>query len=115
MDNTIIDKILDDTILKTKKVPLLENIIENSELQTNQINDILNDTSMKTHKRFVLFKIIDKYPLNKEQIDKTYVYMEKRMGCGLGGCKSCAVKTLEGYKLVCTDGPIFPLKEVKLD
>ncbi len=53
--------------------------------------------------------------LNKEQIDKAYVYVEKRMGCGLGGCKSCAVKTFEGYKLVCTEGPIFPLKEVKLD
>jgi dihydroorotate dehydrogenase electron transfer subunit len=53
--------------------------------------------------------------LNKEQIDKTYVYMEKRMGCGLSGCKSCAVKTVQGYKLVCTEGPIFPLKEVTLD
>jgi dihydroorotate dehydrogenase electron transfer subunit len=53
--------------------------------------------------------------LNKEQVSKTYIYMEKRMGCGLGGCKSCAVKTLEGYKLVCTEGPILCLKEVKLD
>ena len=53
--------------------------------------------------------------LTEEQIDKTYVYMEKRMGCGLSGCKSCAVKTVEGYKLVCEEGPIFPLKEVTLD
>jgi len=53
--------------------------------------------------------------LNKEQIDNAYVYMEKRMGCGLGGCKSCAVKTTEGYKLICTEGPIFPLKEVSFD
>jgi dihydroorotate dehydrogenase electron transfer subunit len=53
--------------------------------------------------------------LNKEQIDKAYAYVERRMGCGLGGCKSCAVKTFEGYKLVCTEGPIFPLKEVNFD
>jgi dihydroorotate dehydrogenase electron transfer subunit len=53
--------------------------------------------------------------LNKEQIEKAYVYVEERMGCGLGGCKSCAVKTFEGYRLVCTEGPIFPLKEVKFD
>ena len=53
--------------------------------------------------------------LKKEQINKTYAYMEERMGCGLGGCKSCAVKTVEGYKLACTEGPIFPLKEVNLD
>jgi dihydroorotate dehydrogenase electron transfer subunit len=53
--------------------------------------------------------------LNDKQIEEAYVYMEKRMGCGLGGCKSCAVKTLEGYKLICTEGPVFPLKEVDLD
>jgi dihydroorotate dehydrogenase electron transfer subunit len=53
--------------------------------------------------------------LNEEQIDKTHVYMEKRMGCGLSGCKSCAVKTVQGYKLVCEEGPIFPLKEVVLE
>lgn len=50
--------------------------------------------------------------LNDKQMENAYVYMEKRMGCGLGGCKSCAVKTLQGYKLICTEGPVFPLKEV---
>ena len=56
-----------------------------------------------------------KKTLNKKQINKAYAYMEERMGCGLGGCKSCVVKTIEGYKLVCTEGPIFPLKEVNFD
>lgn len=51
--------------------------------------------------------------LSRRQIDNAYVYMEERMGCGLGGCKSCAVNTTEGYKLICTEGPIFPLREVK--
>lgn len=46
---------------------------------------------------------------------QAFVYMERRMGCGLGGCKSCAVKTDSGYKLVCQDGPVFPLKEVSYD
>ncbi len=53
--------------------------------------------------------------LTKEQIEKSYVYIEKIMGCGIGGCKSCAVKTTDGYKLVCTEGPVFPLNEVELD
>lgn len=52
--------------------------------------------------------------LNREQIDKAYAYIEKRMGCGLSGCKSCAVNTFEGYKLVCKEGPVFSLKEVDL-
>lgn len=52
--------------------------------------------------------------LTEEQIKKAHAYIEKRMGCGLGGCKSCAVKTISGYKLVCREGPIFSLREVKL-
>mgnify|MGYP001048372118 CR=1 FL=1 len=44
-----------------------------------------------------------------------FVYLERRMGCGLGGCKSCAVKTNSGYKLVCQEGPLFPLSEVRFD
>jgi len=46
---------------------------------------------------------------------EAFVYMERRMGCGLGGCKSCAVKTDSGYKYVCQEGPIFSLSEVKVD
>jgi len=53
--------------------------------------------------------------LSKEQLERAFAYMERRMGCGLGGCKSCAVETLDGYKLVCTEGPVFPLKEIKFD
>jgi dihydroorotate dehydrogenase electron transfer subunit len=53
--------------------------------------------------------------LNNEQLEKSYAYIEERMGCGLGGCKSCAVKTSDGYKFACTEGPVFPLKEVKFD
>ena len=44
-----------------------------------------------------------------------YVYIERRMGCGLGGCKSCAVMVKNGYKLVCQDGPIFSAREVIFD
>lgn len=76
--------------------------------------DELNDKQIFVCGAIGMIKRVKKI-LNKKQIDRTYVYMEKRMGCGLGGCKSCAVKTLEGYKLVCKDGPIFPLKEVVLD
>lgn len=43
------------------------------------------------------------------------VYMERRMGCGTGGCKSCAVNTESGYKLVCKDGPLFKMDEVIFD
>lgn len=42
----------------------------------------------------------------------TYLYMEQVMGCGTGGCKGCAIKTKDGYKMVCSDGPVFNAMEV---
>ncbi|HDI83245.1 MAG TPA: hypothetical protein ENF18_05590 [candidate division WOR-3 bacterium] len=42
----------------------------------------------------------------------TYLYMEQVMGCGTGGCKGCAIKTTDGYKMVCSDGPVFNAVEV---
>lgn len=38
--------------------------------------------------------------------------LEERMGCGLGACLGCVVKTRAGYKRVCKDGPVFNLEEV---
>jgi dihydroorotate dehydrogenase electron transfer subunit len=76
--------------------------------------DELNDKQIFVCGPFEMIKNV-KNVLNKGQIKNAYAYMERRMGCGIGGCKSCAIKTTEGYKLICTEGPIFPLKEVKFD
>ncbi len=43
------------------------------------------------------------------------VSLEGRMGCGRGVCYSCTVKTKEGLKQVCTDGPVFDLNDVLWD
>lgn len=43
-----------------------------------------------------------------------YVAVEERMGCGIGACLGCVIKTNEGFKRVCTDGPIFELREIQL-
>lgn len=45
------------------------------------------------------------------------VLMEERMACGVGACLGCAVSTRQGtgkiaYKRVCTDGPVFNIKEI---
>jgi len=37
---------------------------------------------------------------------------EERMGCGVGACLGCAIKTKNGYKRVCKDGPVFDLEEI---
>ncbi len=41
--------------------------------------------------------------------------MESRMGCGYGACLSCAVKTIDGYRYVCKDGPAFRAEDVEFD
>lgn len=43
------------------------------------------------------------------------VSLEVRMGCGMGICYGCTVKTRHGTKQVCRDGPVFPMDEVIWD
>jgi dihydroorotate dehydrogenase electron transfer subunit len=43
------------------------------------------------------------------------VSLEVRIGCGIGACFSCGIKTKKGMKQVCRDGPVFRLDEVKLE
>jgi dihydroorotate dehydrogenase electron transfer subunit len=40
------------------------------------------------------------------------ISLEVRMGCGLGICFGCTVKTKKGLKQVCKDGPVFELNDV---
>jgi len=42
----------------------------------------------------------------------TQVSLETVMGCGRGICYGCTIKTKQGLKEVCTDGPVFDLNEV---
>jgi dihydroorotate dehydrogenase electron transfer subunit len=40
------------------------------------------------------------------------VSLEVRMGCGLGVCYACTVRTKNGLKQVCRDGPVFDLDDI---
>lgn len=40
------------------------------------------------------------------------ISLEVRMGCGLGACYGCTVKTRQGLKQVCRDGPVFELDKI---
>ena len=43
------------------------------------------------------------------------ISLEVRMGCGLGVCYGCSVKTKNGLKQVCKDGPVFGLDDIISD
>lgn len=38
--------------------------------------------------------------------------LETHMACGFGACLGCAVNTIEGYKRVCKDGPVFGAEQI---
>jgi dihydroorotate dehydrogenase electron transfer subunit len=42
----------------------------------------------------------------------TQVSLEVRMGCGLGFCYACTIRTRQGLKQVCKDGPVFEIQDV---
>ena len=39
--------------------------------------------------------------------------LENTMACGIGACLCCVQDTKEGHKCVCTDGPVFNIKDLK--
>jgi dihydroorotate dehydrogenase electron transfer subunit len=43
------------------------------------------------------------------------ISLEMMMGCGLGVCYGCTIRTKHGLRQVCRDGPIFELQEIDRD
>jgi dihydroorotate dehydrogenase electron transfer subunit len=42
-----------------------------------------------------------------------YVSLENQMGCAMGVCLGCVIKTPRGYERVCRDGPVFLLQDLR--
>jgi dihydroorotate dehydrogenase electron transfer subunit len=59
-----------------------------------------------------MYKTISGFMNSREQEKPVQVSMEVRMGCGMGICYGCSIKTQNGMRLVCHDGPVFKLDEV---
>jgi len=55
--------------------------------------------------------------VQKQRLKKkpAQISLEVRMGCGLGVCYGCTVKTKNGLKQVCKDGPVFELDDIIWD
>jgi dihydroorotate dehydrogenase electron transfer subunit len=43
---------------------------------------------------------------------RAQVSVDAYMACGIGACLGCAIRTTEGYKMVCEDGPVFDSREI---
>jgi dihydroorotate dehydrogenase electron transfer subunit len=59
-----------------------------------------------------MYKTIARIMNSREPEKPVQVSMEVRMGCGMGLCYGCSIKTENGMRLVCHDGPVFTLDEI---
>ncbi|RJQ44208.1 MAG: dihydroorotate dehydrogenase electron transfer subunit [Nitrospiraceae bacterium] len=50
--------------------------------------------------------------LAKKHNLKGYIALEQHMACGIGTCLGCVINTVDGYKRVCREGPVFPLEKI---
>ncbi len=57
-------------------------------------------------------KVVGAWKQN-EQPNFCEVSLENKMACGLGVCLCCVEDTKEGHKCVCSDGPVFDIKDLK--
>ncbi|GHU55226.1 dihydroorotate dehydrogenase B (NAD(+)), electron transfer subunit [Clostridia bacterium] len=72
-------------------------------VQTNYIIDL-------PEKDYDVVYTVGPFPMMKAVAQKyknVFVSLEERMGCGVGACLCCPVRTTDGMKRVCKDGPVF--------
>jgi dihydroorotate dehydrogenase electron transfer subunit len=58
------------------------------------------------------------HTMNKHNLIKNkpcQISLEVRMACGMGVCYGCTIKTKQGLKQVCRDGPVFDFDDVLWD
>lgn len=104
-----------------RDTPYMTNAFENISK-----NIISTDTGSYGEKGFITDFVEDKYDViyacgpnpmmrslkNRNLSAKEYYSLEAHMACGIGACLGCTVKTVNGLKRVCKDGPIFEKDEV---
>ena len=60
-----------------------------------------------------MYRTMAKIPQLKDK--PVQISLEVRMGCGFGACYGCTIKTKQGLKQVCQDGPVFNLDDILWD
>lgn len=50
--------------------------------------------------------------ISKEKGIPAQISLEEHMACGIGACLGCVADTIEGYKRVCKDGPVFDAQKI---
>lgn len=82
------------------------------------ITEYISETIDSTHQVFAcgpiqMYRTLINMPVLKDK--PTQISLEARMGCGVGVCYGCTIRTQSGLKQVCKDGPVFDLKDIIWD
>lgn len=59
-----------------------------------------------------MYKAIDSFSKQFPKLKTVQLSLEVVMGCGRGVCYGCTIKTRNGLKTVCEDGPVFELDDI---
>lgn len=59
-----------------------------------------------------MYRALDRQTLPYRDKISVQVSLEVRMGCGFGACYGCSVKTKQGMKRVCKEGPVFDIEDI---
>ena len=94
----------------------VETITSSLDGQTDMVVDLLRPVTVDWADRIFacgplpMYKAMAELPELKNKT--VQVSLEVVMGCGLGICYGCTVKTRQGLKQVCRDGPVFNLDDI---
>ncbi len=106
--------------LKTLAGKLRVSTEDGSYGRSGTVCDLLPDLLKSRAEKFVLYacgpkgmlKAVSEIVADMGGGSAAYVSLEENMACGVGACLGCAVKTKDGYKRVCKEGPVFKMEDI---
>jgi dihydroorotate dehydrogenase electron transfer subunit len=81
------------------------------------ITDLLPDFTRRADQIFAcgpasMYRAMATHSQQFPKLKSAQISLEMRMGCGLGICYGCTLRTKGGLKQVCKDGPVFELNDI---
>ena len=84
-------------------------------LETRKLKSVLILACGPSNMLKALKEMLSSLRLQTKVTMRAYFSMEARMACGFGVCNGCVVKTKNGYKRVCYEGPVFDADNLLFD
>ncbi|MDD5493428.1 MAG: hypothetical protein PHG36_01955 [Dehalococcoidia bacterium] len=82
-----------------------------------RVTDLINEYIHSTDQVFAcgpqpMYRAMNRQTLLSRDKIPVQISLEVRMGCGFGACYGCSIKTKNGMKRVCKEGPVFDIEDI---